>query len=872
MWAMVLLAWAVAPSGLMASEKAPSVAVELLSEQTAWVPGETVNVALRFKVEDGWHIYWRNAGEGGLEPSFKWEVPGGWRVGMLAYPFPKRYVDAGGEHTFILEGEPTILAPIEVPREAVAGSQVTVGVDVTWMACRKACFLGNKKLAITLPVAGGEVKAEPANEDTFQLARSYLPQPAEKAKYLKRLEAVADTHKAKPGTKFEVAVVFDVAEGHHINSHRPLGEFLMPTDVFHEKTEGLYIGRARFPAGKVESSGLPGDQLSVYRGRVFVLLPVEAEPGLTGSEVRIRGVATYQACSDQTKVCFPPMAVEWELVLPVAKAGETPQPAHGELFAAARRGMPPQELKTPGRDSGRSEKIGPGKDSGPSELDSGPSELDSGPSELASGPSESDRRADEGVGPTSGLGPTTSAPSLPLLTSDSWLGRIQASLAGLGFVGYLIMSLVGGLILNLMPCVLPVISIKVLSFVQQARESRMRVLTLGLAFGAGIELSFIVLGLLIVGLGRTWGGFFQYPQVIIGLASVVTAFSLSLFGVFALFPPRIVGDLAGQVEGEGHLSAFGMGLLATLLGTACTAPFLAGAVAIAAQQPAVVGMSIFVTAGFGMSLPYVILAAKPMWVRFIPKAGPWMKTFEHLMGFCLLATVVWLLNPLAAQLGGYGLLLAVLFLLLVSLAAWLYGKVEYGAAPRRKITYYGLAAAVVVGGWWLCFHRWSSIPDLIERQRALVLGAWQPIPAGSRPTDEFAGLVWKGDKIPWIPYTRERARRAVDTGYTVFIDYTAEWCVNCKANEKAVINTQAVHEAMKRLGVLPFKADYTLPSREIAEDLKRYGSGGVPLYLIMPAGKPDHVIRLDEVLTASSLIGGLERAGPSKPSLQAGGS
>ncbi|MGQ9652089.1 MAG: protein-disulfide reductase DsbD family protein [Phycisphaerae bacterium] len=839
MAAAVLVGLAAGPAGLMASEKPPTVAVELLAEQTAWVPGETVNLAIRFKVEDGWHIYWRNPGEGGLEPSFKWEVPAGWRVGDLAYPFPRRYIDAGGEHTFILDGEPTILAPVEVPKEVASGSQVTVGVDVTWMACRKACFLGGKKLTVTLPIAGGQVKAEPANEDAFQLARGYLPQSAEKAKYLKRLEAVADIDKAKPGARFEVAIVFDVAEGHHINSHRPLREFLVPTDVFHQKTEGLYIGRARFPAGKVEPSGLPGEQLSVYRGRAVVLLPVEAEPGLTGSEVRIRGVATYQACSDQTKVCFPPMAVEWELVLPVAKAHETPQPAHAELFETARREVQMEEQRLeglPGRD------IGQGKP------------------------------ADGGSGPTSDAGPTTSVPAPSLLTSDSWLGQAQAFLARLGLAGYLIMSLVGGLILNLMPCVLPVISIKVLSFVQQAKESRRRVLTLGLAFAAGIELSFIMLGVLVVGLGRTWGGFFQYPQVIIGLASVVTAFSLSLFGVFSLFPPRIVGDLAVRVEGEGHLSAFAMGLLATVLGTACTAPFLAGAVAIAAQQPAVVGMLIFVTAGLGMSLPYVILAAKPMWVRFVPKAGPWMRTFEHLMGFCLLATVVWLLNPLAAQIGGYGLLLSVLFLLLVSLAAWLYGKVEYRAAPRRKITYYGLAVVVVVGGWWLCFQRWSSIPGLIERQRKLALAKWQPTTLASRTADEFADVVWKNNDIPWIPYTRERARRAVESGYTVFIDYTAEWCVNCKANEKAVINTRAVREAMQRLGVLPFKADYTLPSREIAEDLKTYGSGGVPLYLIIPAGMPDSVIRLDEVLTASSLIGGLERAGPSKPSLQVGGS
>ncbi len=801
-------------------EKAPKVEVSLLADRTAWVPGEPVDLAVRFKLEDGWHIYWRNRGEGGLEPSFKWDLPEGWRVGDLAFPYPRRYVDAGGEHTFILEGEPTILAPVTAPKDAVPGTQVTVSVDVAWMACRKACVLGNKKLSLTLPVAGGEAKAEPANEEAFRFARGSLPVPAGQAQYMKRLYAVADVDKVKPGGKFEVAVVFEVADGHHINSHKPLDEFLIPTDVFHDLTKGLYVGRARFPAGKLEESGLPGQQLSLYRGRAVVLLPVEAEPGLTGDQVRIRGVATYQACSDQTKVCYRPMAAEWELTLPVAKSGEKVTPVNTELFAAARREIPAEEQKaTTSRAASGAAEGPPGKDSGRSE----------------------------------GL----------LLTSQSWVGRLQASLERLGLVGYIIMSLVGGLILNLMPCVLPVISIKVLSFVQQAKESRVRVLTLGLAFAAGIELSFIVLGVLIVGLGRTtWGGLFQYPQVIIGLAAVVTAFALSLFGVFALFPPKIVGDLAGRVEGEGHLSAFGMGLLATVLGTACTAPFLTGAVAIAVRQPAIVGMLIFVCAGLGMGFPYVLLAAKPMWVRFVPKGGPWMVTFERLMGFCLLGTTVWLLNPLAAQIGGDGLLLAVLFLLLVSVAAWLYGKVEYGAAPRRKAVYYGMAAVVVAGGWWVCFGWWATIPDLIERQQTLVQGVWaQPAPS-SRPgdEDEFAPVVWRDDEIPWIPYTRERARRAVSRGHTIFIDYTAEWCVNCKANEKAVIDTRPVREAMKRLGVLPFKADYTLPSDEITDDLRKYGSGGVPLYLIIPAGQPDNVIRLDEVLTTSALIGGLEKA------------
>lgn len=820
---IAVLGLAVAVIGLAqipgaAAAKPPKIEVSLLADRSAWVPGESVGLAVCFKIEEGWHIYWRNRGEGGLEPSFKWTVPPGWTIGELRYPYPRRYVDAGGEHTFILEGEPTILTAVAVPKDAAAGSEAAVSVDVAWLACRKACFLGNKTLTLTLPVAGSAVRAEPANEEAFQLARSYLPVPAAEARHLKQLRALASVDKVKPGSKFEVAVVFDVADGHHINSHRPLNEFLVPTDVFNHTTEKLYIGRARFPRGKLESSGLPGEQVSVYRGQAAVLLPVEAEPGLTGGHVRLSGVATYQACADATKVCYAPMAVEWELVLPVAQAAETPQNVNTELFEAARRELEPQAVST----------APPGNVAQTAPVPEQP------PEEPAA---------------TAGREPT------PLPTSGSWLGRLQAALMRFGLAGYLILSLAGGFVLNLMPCVLPVISIKILSFVQQSKESRLRVLTLGLAFAAGIELSFIALGILIVGLGRTWGGLFQYPQTVIGLSAVVTAFSLSLFGVFALFPPKVAGEIAGRVEGEGHLSAFGMGLLATLLGTACSAPILATAVAWASQQTAATGMLIFVTAGLGMSLPYVILAAVPVWLRFLPRAGPWMTTFEQVVGFCLLATVVWLLSVVGSQLGGAGVVRAVLFLLLVSVGAWLYGKVEYDAPAGRKVRYYAAAALLVIGGWRLCFHWFSTIPELIDRQRSLLLGE------GPKAASE---VQWEGDEIPWIPYTRARALKAVEEGHTVFIDYTADWCVNCKANEKAVINTHAVREAMKRLRVLPFKADYTLPNPEIAEDLRRYGSGGVPLYLIVPAGRPDQVIRLDEVLTPSALIGGLEKAGPSK--------
>jgi thiol:disulfide interchange protein DsbD len=422
-------------------------------------------------------------------------------------------------------------------------------------------------------------------------------------------------------------------------------------------------------------------------------------------------------------------------------------------------------------------------------------------------------------------------------------------------IGWLVMAFIGGFILNLMPCVLPVISIKVLSFVQQAKESRVRVFTLGLAFSSGILLSFVALGGLIIGLGQQWGGLLQEPRVVIGLAAVVTAFALSLFGVFTLFAPRLVNELGEKVHQEGHLNTFGMGLLATVLGTACTAPFLSMVVAIAVQQPPAAGMLIFVAAGVGMAFPYVLLAAKPAWLRIVPKPGPWMKTFEQVMGFVLLATVVWLLNTLSFQLGGRGLVWALLYLLFVSMAVWFYGKVAYDAAAGRKLKMYGAAVLCVVGGWLFCFRWVTTIPALVQQQIDLHKGGTVNIAEASAWDDP--------GRIDWVPYTRARAYEAVNAGYTVFIDYTAEWCVSCKGNEIAFIDVPPVRATMARLGVVPFKADYTLRDPELTEDLKRHGRSAVPMYLIIPANRPEDVILLDEVPSQASIIENLEKAGPS---------
>lgn len=808
-WGILLVTGWTAATCVASSGDPPKAEVELLAGQTAIVPGQSIPLAIQFQIAPQWHLYWRNPGEGGLEPTFKWHLPEGFQIGPLRWPAPTRYVDAEIDaHSYILEGRPTLLTELSAPPNARPGETISIGVDANWMACKNVCVIEKKSLALKLPVVADAAGAEPANEVIFRSARRAIPAPADQAKYLESLTAQASVDKVSPGAKFEVHVVVEVKAGHHLNSHQPLQPGLRRTDLFPHTSDGLQIGRPRFPVGHLEQ--LPtGERLSVYRGKTTITIPVQADGELSATELMVSGVLTYQACDDVAQVCFPAMAAEWSATLPVAKPGETvhvveaTQPANDQASASA--------------EPGHSEAAG-------------------------------------------GEGPSSDPPS-PVASAGGtgFIGWLMNLLLSMGVVGLLVLAFLGGLLMNVMPCVLPVISIKVLSFVQQAKESRLRIMTLGLAFSAGIVVSFLVFGLLIMGLlaglglEMQWGGLFQEPIVVIGLAALLTAMALSLFGVFTLSPPRFILQLSGNLRQEGHLNAFGTGLLATVLGTACTAPLVSPAVAVAANQPALIGMLTFLAMGLGMAAPYVLLAARPAWVRFIPRPGPWMKTFEEVMAFLLLATAAFLLSIVLSQLGGEGAFWTLVFLLFVAAAMWSYGKAEAGTKPARQAIAYAGTVLLFVGGWWFSFVLMAPLHELEARQLAARRAANVPVQ-----------LAWPDEnEIPWVPYTRERARELVRSGRTVFIDYTADWCINCKVNEKLFINTPAVRQAMRQLGVVPIKADNTLEDPEIEADLKRFNRSGVPMYVIIPANQWDQPILLNEILTQGAVLEGLQKAGPS---------
>ena len=264
----------------------------------------------------------------------------------------------------------------------------------------------------------------------------------------------------------------------------------------------------------------------------------------------------------------------------------------------------------------------------------------------------------------------------------------------------IVASFLGGLILNVMPCVLPVISIKILSFVQQAGEDPGRVFRLGLAFCGGIMVWFWAFAILSSQGNVPW----QHPEVVVALSSIIFLFSLNLFGVFEIvLPGAAAGKLDEFSRKEGYTGAFLKGILATLLGTACTAPFLATALGYALTQPWWVGFAIFTSAGVGMSFPYLLLSAKPAWLGILPRPGAWMAVFKQFTGFILLATAVWLLWILSDQLDGHGVVLTVAFWGFLGLAAWMYGQANPTWETGSRTVLLVGSVCVTLLGFYFCY-------------------------------------------------------------------------------------------------------------------------------------------------------------------------
>ncbi len=463
-------------------------------------------------------------------------------------------------------------------------------------------------------------------------------------------------------------------------------------------------------------------------------------------------------------------------------------------------------------------------------------------------------------GPAGGtaIGNFIPAITLPAMTAASdgfdWMGLLF----------YLAGGFLGGLILNVMPCVFPVISIKVLSFVQQAGEDRGRVFRLGLAFCFGIMVWFWAFAILTSFGQIPW----QYPPVAIGIAAILFVFALNLFGVFEIvLPGAAAQSLTEAASQEGYTGSFMKGLLATLMGTACTAPFFAGAAAWAATQPMIVALAVFTAAGLGMSSPYLLLSGFPGWLKLLPKPGPWMVTFKQAMAFILLATVIWLLLVIGDQIGTRGVVWTVSLFTFLGFAVWLVGKIKYSWSGGARTAAWGSAFAVALLGVW--FNYFFAF-DLQAAMAPGGAGAGGPARVASyesiTPESVLAKLEdadWD-DRIPWQPWAPGLPEALARRGYTVYVDFTATWCVTCQTNKATAVEIESTREKMKEMGVVPIKADWTRRNPEMAEVIYKYANS-VPVNLVYPATRPSELIALPQLLTRGIVHEALDQAGSSEP-------
>jgi thiol:disulfide interchange protein len=377
-------------------------------------------------------------------------------------------------------------------------------------------------------------------------------------------------------------------------------------------------------------------------------------------------------------------------------------------------------------------------------------------------------------------------------------------------------AFIGGLILNLRPCVLPVLSLKVFSLMKHAGENPKTAWIQGVAFTAGVVLSFWALaGLLLVlrsaGNHLGWGFQMQSPGFVLALIFLFFLLALNLFGVFELGSSLVGLDAKATGHLGGLASSFGNGALATLAATPCTAPFMGSALGFAAQQPAFVSMLIFTFLALGMAAPYLLLTIFPGALRFVPKPGAWMEAFKQFMGFLLMATVIFLVYVLGALVGDGEIYLTLFVLLLAALAAWIYGR---WATPintlKGRIRAYILVAFLV-----FC---------VVSRSSEIV-GAIPPEPTKGIRGSSAAHDVWQ-------PWTTDAVSQALDKGQPVFVDFTAAWCLSCKVNERLALDTDAVKKAFADKNVALFRADWTHADPEISKTLQQYNRDGVPLYLL----------------------------------------
>jgi thiol:disulfide interchange protein DsbD len=711
--AAILLAaaivFAVALPALAASNSAdlPHVHVQLISPDAQLHPGAN-NAGLYFKLEPGWHVYWKNPGDAGEPPHIKWTLPQGITAGPLQYPIPKR-LPLGPLMDFGYEDE--VLFPFQLNvSSGTSGSPSVLHAKVDWLVCRGSCIPEKTELELTRPIASADTASGPVQTDQNIWARlaKHLPQP--------------------PPATLKIGFV-PTATG-----------FRMTVNTGHKETEASF-----FPAtADILSNPAPQVATPTSAG---VTLDLKKDETLTANPKQMAGVLVLSG------------GRAYELIA-LAGAPKPAKPAVQEAIPATTSMSAPSPI---------------------SSAHPAVAETESSRPHPASGP-----------------------------------GLLQA--AGLAFLG--------GLILNLMPCVFPVLFIKGLSLVQSGNEERHKLRTHGFVYAAGILISFwvlvaVLLGLRSAGAHLGWGFQFQSPIFLSLMAALLFFLGLSLAGQFeiGLTLTSAGGSLAAK---QGYTGSFFTGVLAVIVATPCTAPFMGVALGYALSQPAVVTFAVFTALALGLAAPYVALTLQPAWTRILPRPGAWMEVLKQAVSVPIFGTVIWLAWVVAQAYGATLLAALLASFLLIAVAGWFLGRWP----AQRWAT--AIAALILV----------SVIGLSVMSAKALV-------PRFSSQEVLSVRLV---SRSGWQPWSAEAVTKYQSQGRPVFVDFTASWCLSCQVNERVALGKPEVQKAFADANVALLRADWTRYDDSITQTLASLGRSGVPTYVLyVPGEKTPRV--LPEVLT-----------------------
>ena len=433
------------------------------------------------------------------------------------------------------------------------------------------------------------------------------------------------------------------------------------------------------------------------------------------------------------------------------------------------------------------------------------------------------------------------------------LGKLKAEAGGgkqLPLWVALLLALAGGLLLNIMPCVLPVVSIKVISLVRNVEEDPRSVVPHGVIFSAGIIATFLAGALVIAaiqlaGAQFDWGGQFQSPAFNIVMATIMFAFGLSLAGVFTIRPPRALTETGSQLaEKEGYGGSFFKGVLATVLGTPCVGPFLGPALGYALTRTWVETLLIFTVIGFGMAVPYVLMLPfiarlgrreRGQLSRRLQESKDRLVDFERVMSFLMFITVVYLLSIIEGLMGGKAIIWMLVYLTGVAFACWLWGRL---ITVRRWGVALGLLSLILIGGSAV----WLAVPRMFSAMR-VAQAADKEVEQQVRElrqtlADNDIEAPGAGSEV-WEPFTLEKLDRYAAEGKTVLVDFTADWCPNCKYNEATALRIASTEKLAGDLGIKLLVADYTARDAETSAVLRALGFASVPLTAIFPGKEPE---------------------------------